>query len=95
MKQFVILGTDPLLNDIFDIIHAKGGTIHAIYQNMKEPPLKKGPSIKERIAKLDYSVEVYENLDSFRPSPEYVYVQGLNSVQKYKMIEELKAKFDI
>lgn len=95
MKQFVILGTDPLLNDIFDIIHAKGGTIHAIYQNMKEPPLKKGPSIKDRIAKLDYSVEVYENLDSFRPSPEYVYVQGLNSVQKYKMIEELKAKFDI
>lgn len=95
MKKYVILGTDSLLNDIFDIIHALGGKVHAIYQNMKEPPVKKGPTIKERITLLGYSVEVHENLESFAPKSGYSYVQGLNSVQKYKMIEELKAKFEI
>jgi len=95
MKKYVILGADSLLNDIFDIIHACGGKVMAIYQNMKEPPLKKGPSVKERISQLDYLVEFYENLDTFHPEPGFSYVQGLSSVQKYKMIEELKAKFDI
>lgn len=95
MKKYVIIGTDQLLNDIFDIIHASGGKVHAIYQNMQEPPIKKGPSIKERISRLAYPVELYENLDSFYPKPGFMYVQGLSSVQKYKMIEKLKTKFDI
>jgi sugar O-acyltransferase (sialic acid O-acetyltransferase NeuD family) len=95
MKKYVIIGADSMLNDIFDIIHDQGHKVSAIFQNMKEPPVKKGPTIKERIALLGYPVEVFENLDSFSPKPGYCYVQGLTSVQKYKMIEELKAKFEI
>jgi sugar O-acyltransferase (sialic acid O-acetyltransferase NeuD family) len=95
MKEYVIVGTDALLTDIFDIIHATGGKVAAVYQNMKPTPPKRGLSIQQRIDMLDYSVELYDSLETFSPTSGYTYIQGLNSVQKYKMIEELKERFDL
>jgi len=95
MDKYVIVGTDSMLNDIVDVIHALNGKVCAIYQNMKELPVRKGPTIKERIALLGYPVEVHDDLDSFSIKPGFKYVQGLNSVQKYKMIGELKSAFEI
>lgn len=95
MDKYVIVGADTLLNDICDVIHALGGKVCAVYQNMKELPVEKGLSIKKRVAMLGYPVELHGSLDGFSPEPGIKYVQGLNSVQKYKMIGELKSEHDI
>ncbi len=95
MKEYIIVGVDALLNDVFDTIHAIGGRVAAIYQNMPPPPPKRGPTIQQRIDLLGYPVEVHANLEAFRPASGYHYIQGLHSVYKYKMIEELKEQFDL
>ena len=95
MNKYVIIGVDILLNDLFDAIHAIGGKVFAIYQNVLPPPPRRGPTIRERVEMLDYQVELHDNLDPFKPTPGYKYIQGLNTVQKYRMIEELKQKFGL
>ena len=95
MQKYIIIGVDNLLNDYFDAIHEMGGKVAAIYQNMLPPPIRRGPTIRERIEMQSYDIELYDNLDSFDPTPGYKYIQGLNTVQKYRMIEKLKQDFDL
>lgn len=94
-NEYIIIGADHLLSDIFDLIHANNGRVSAVYLNMPPRTPKHGPTIRERIEMVDYPVECHESLDTFVPAPGVSYVQGLHSVQKYRMIETLKKKHDI
>lgn len=95
MKKYVIIGVDGLLNDICDVIHALGHQVSAVFQNMPERRVAKTLTISERIELLGYPVELHTSLDDFSFNPELHYIQALNSPHKYKMVEQLKADYDI
>jgi len=84
------------LSDLFDLIHSTNGRVAKIYQNVTETRYERVLTLKERIDLLGYDVEVYPSLDSFvQPAEEVGYVLGCLTVQKYKLIEELKKRFAI
>jgi sugar O-acyltransferase (sialic acid O-acetyltransferase NeuD family) len=95
MDKYIIVGVDTMLNDICDVIHAHGGKVAAVFQNMPEGEVKRGPTIARRVEMLGYPVDLHDSLDKFSIEKGYKYVQGLNSVQKYKMVEALQAEHDI
>ena len=95
MDKYVIVGVDAMFNDLCDVIHLLGGQVVDVYQNFPENPDAIGPSISERIQLLGYSCKLHENLNNFQVNPNYFYIQGLSSVKKYKMIEQLKAEHKI
>lgn len=92
---YVIIGVDNLLSDYFDAIHEMGGKVAAIYQNMLPPSPPRGPTIRERVKMQPYRIELYDRIESLNPPPNHRYVQGLNTVQKYRMIEALKQEFGL
>jgi sugar O-acyltransferase (sialic acid O-acetyltransferase NeuD family) len=95
MKKYIIFGGGNFLSDIFDLIHADHGTVYKIYLNFPETRQEGRMTLKQRISLLDYDVEMYESLNSFEPEYGCNYVIGFVTVQKYRLIEELKRKFGI
>ena len=96
MSKYIILGADNLLlTDYFDAIHALGGQVEAVYQNMPLSPPKRGLSIPDRIAQLSYPVDHFESLDGFEPKPGIRYVLGLATPKKYAMVEAIKQQHDL
>lgn len=95
MKEYIIIGADMLLSDTFDLIHALGGKVAAVYLNMEVPIPKRGPTVLERIEEQDYPIEVHHSLDHFQPSDDFLYVQGLHSPKKHTMINQLKEQFGL
>ena len=96
MNKYVIFGTGAFLSDLFDLIHSNNGRVIKIYQNMKEVLHDRVICLQDRINLLGYDVEVHNSLDSFGvPSEDVFFVIGCLTVQKYKLIEELKQRFAI
>jgi sugar O-acyltransferase (sialic acid O-acetyltransferase NeuD family) len=91
-KRYVIFGGGEFLSDIFELVHANGGIVHQIYQNVKEVRRERRLSVLERVGLLPYSVEVRQSLDKFVPEGGRSYVLGFVSPQKSVLVEELKAK---
>jgi len=91
LKKYIIFGAGAFLSDLFDLIHMNNGRVSQIYQNVKETTDDRVISLRERVNLLDYEVEVHPSLESFvKPDEEVSYVIGCLTVQKYKLVEELK-----
>lgn len=95
MKKYIIFGTSAYLSDIFDLIHSQNGIIKKIFQNVPETIRERELTIKQRISLLEYKVDLYDSLETFEPEKNCEYVLGFPSVQKYKLINELKEKYGI
>jgi sugar O-acyltransferase (sialic acid O-acetyltransferase NeuD family) len=95
MKDFVVFGIGNYLSDIIDIIHAVGGRVHAIFQNMPEVVAERTISLRERLSYLPYDVRVHPSLDAFEPKKGYEYALGCTVVQKYRLVKEVKDRYNV
>ncbi|MFC1593951.1 DapH/DapD/GlmU-related protein [Candidatus Omnitrophota bacterium] len=95
MRKFIIFGVSDFLSDIFDLIHAHNGTVVKIFQNIETPSKERSLPIEKRIELLGYNVELHKELDAFQPEEGYEYVLGCTTVEKYRLVEELKKKHGI
>lgn len=95
MEKYVVLGAGGYLSDIIDIIHANNGEIVKVFKNIPEKIKKNSISISERLSYLSYKVELYDSMDEFNYSPEFKYILGFTTVQKYRFIEYLKSKYNL
>lgn len=95
MKKFIIFGAGGFISCIFDLIHAQDGKVYKIYQNVPEI-IKEGKlSLQDRVNLLGYNVEIFDSLNSFQLEDNCHYVLGFVTVQKYKLVSELKEKYGI
>jgi sugar O-acyltransferase (sialic acid O-acetyltransferase NeuD family) len=92
VTNFIIFGIGNYLSDIIDIIHAVGGKVQKIFQNMPEIVPERTISLKERLSYLPYDVTVYPSLDAFEPEKGYEYALGCTVVQKFGLIEQVKKR---
>jgi sugar O-acyltransferase (sialic acid O-acetyltransferase NeuD family) len=95
VKNFIIFGIGHFLSDIFDIIHAADGRVYKIYMNMPEIFLERTIPLSRRLSYLPYPVEVFDSLDHFTPEEGCEYAIGCTVVQKYRLIESVKSRYDI
>jgi sugar O-acyltransferase (sialic acid O-acetyltransferase NeuD family) len=95
MKKYIIFGVSEYLSDIFDIIHSNNGKVYKIYQNMAEVKKERSAGLRERLAVLGYDVAVYDSLDAFEPEGDCLHAVGTPSIQKYRLIEELKMRYSL
>ena len=95
MKKYIVLGVSNFLSSIFDVIHAQGGKVSKIYQNVPELKEKSGYTSQRRIGLLEYPVEFFDTMKSFTKEEGYEYVLGFITVHKYRFINELKEKYEI
>jgi len=95
MKKYIIFGVSPFLSDIIDIIHANGGRVAKIFLNMPEVQRERTMSFRDRLALLDYKVEVHEDLSAFKPQKGFLYSLGTPTPHKKTLVEELKAKHSL
>jgi len=95
MKKYIVIGAGAYLNDIFDIIHANDGRVVKIFQNVPEEQRDRVPPVAERIAKLEYAVEVHDTLDVFKPEDGFEYVLGCITPRKHALVSVLKKKYKI
>lgn len=106
MKKYVMFGHNNLFGDLVEIIHANGGVLTKIIQNMPEPSYPNRPTLKERLASLQdsehnpdninqsYPIEVLP-LKDFSPEPDEVYLMGFIGFRMDSLRQELLAKFQI
>ena len=94
-KKYIVFGGGAFFSDLFDLIHANGGKVYKIYQNIPEIKHERVLSFKERIALLGYKVESFDSLDAFSPERGVEYVIGCITVQKYVLIRGLKEKYNL
>ena len=95
MKGFIIFGIGSYLSDIFDIIHAAGGKVHKIFQNLPETVPDRTIPLRERLSYLPYAVEVFDSLDPFEPEEGCEYALGCTVVQKKMLVQQVKEKYGI
>jgi sugar O-acyltransferase (sialic acid O-acetyltransferase NeuD family) len=95
MKKYVIFGGGAFLSDVFDLIHSVNGTVYKIYLNLPETDRKGEIGLKQRVSYLNYDVGIHESLATFEPEDGCHYVVGCITVQKYRLVEELKREFGI
>jgi sugar O-acyltransferase (sialic acid O-acetyltransferase NeuD family) len=95
VKDFIIFGIGNYLSDIFDIIHAVGGRVHSIFQNMPEVVAERTISLAQRLSYLPYEVAVHPSLDAFEPKEGYEYALGCTVVRKYGLVEQVKARHNV
>jgi len=95
MKRYVVFGTGNYLNEVFDLIHANNGKVAKLYQNVSDIYRERDISTKERVSLLGYDIDMYNSLDTFKPEKNCEYVIGCVTVQKYRLIEDLKEKYGI
>ena len=74
MDGWMIFGFGNYLSDIFDIIHANGGKVKAIVNNI-EPTEQQRHNLERRLTLLGYHVPVVELAD-FRPQEGKKYFYG-------------------
>lgn len=97
MKRFVMFGHSQLLGDIVDIIHANGGTLSKIVQNMPEVLHPRRRSLQERIESLGrsgYNIEV-QSIDEFVPSDDEHYLIGFTGFKIEPLRKRVAAQFGI
>lgn len=92
MDQWVIFGYGHYLSDVFDIIHANGGRVKSIINNIT-PTEEQEKDLKRRILLLGYNVPVTE-LVNFRPGSEEKYCYGFLNGRE-KLVESIKASYKI
>lgn len=94
-RKFVVFGAGTFISDIFDLIHASGGRVHQLIQNVPEVRSDRTMDLKERLTLLDYEVEVHDSLDAFVPQEEYAHVLGFLAVRKFRLVEQLKRDYGL
>ena len=95
VEKYIIFGGGDFISDVFDLIHAVNGRVYKIYLNFPEPEREHPPGLKQRVSFLGYDVAIHESLDSFEPETGCKYVTCVPSVQKYRLIEDLKRDWEI
>ena len=95
MRKFIMFGVSVIMSDITECIHANGGRLHKIYLNMPEIEGERTLNYRQRLALLDYDVEVIEGLGAFAPEDGCEYTLGTTTVYKHLIVEEIKKKHDI
>ncbi len=95
MKKYIIFVQSENLSNLFDIIHANGGQVYKIYQNMPEIKRERAIGLKERVALLGYDVKVYDSLPAFEPEEGCLYTIGPTTPVKCRLIEELKSRHSL
>lgn len=92
MDQWVIFGFGDYISDIFDIIHANGGTVKAVIDH---PSLRQAEpeNLERRISRLSYPVPVIP-LPDFRPIEGDRYMYGFLNTRD-QVLEDLEKTYDI
>lgn len=106
MKKYVMFGHNNLFGDLVEIIHANGGVLTKIIQNVPEPSYPNRPTLKERLASLQdpesnpyqinqsYPIEVLP-LEQFSPEPNEYYLMGFTGFKIDSLRQKLQTKFPI
>ena len=94
-RAFVIFGASSFLGDLFDIIHAVGGRVSRLYQNVPEVRRERVVPLSGRMARLGYGVEVFDSLDSFQRQEGEEYVLGCTTVLKYALVGTLRDRYGL
>lgn len=106
MKKYVMIGHNHLFGDLIEIIHANGGLLQKIVQNIPEPVHPNRPSLQERLARLQdpnfnreginqfYPIAI-ESLETFVPQENECYVIGFTGFKQANLRRDLESKFGI
>ena len=94
-EKYVLFGVSGFLSDIIDVIHANDGRVTALYMNMPEVKRDHMMGLRERLALLDYPVDVHESLESFEPQPDVRYALGTPAPHRHRLVEELKKTYSL
>jgi sugar O-acyltransferase (sialic acid O-acetyltransferase NeuD family) len=103
MKPFVMFGTHPLFGDYADAIHACGGFVSRIVQNVPEPPRAAGQRLEDRLAryhawldqqKIRHRVQLVA-LEDFAPREDEAYLFGFRGPKLLPLRDHLKERFQL
>lgn len=101
--QFVMFGFSALFGDYADIIHAAGGRLKTVVQNVSDPTPEGQKSFEDRVAEYDQWLAENElgrplsivALEDFDPEPDEHYVLGFGGRHQQRLLSELESRFDI
>lgn len=106
MKRYVMFGHGHLFGDLLEIVHANGGVLTQVVQNIPEVPHPTRPLLRERLERLRDSgwnpsnvnrgVEVRViSLDDFVPEPGEHYLVGFKGIGIEPLADSLRRRFGI
>lgn len=95
-KDFIIFGFSHFFGDIFDCINSVGGRLKAIVLNVPETPIPGRQTLRERLDRLSYPVDVLD-IEKFRPrGPRFErYVIGFSMKRMVPLLCLLQNKFSV
>lgn len=103
MTEYVMFGTHPFFGDYVDAIHAAGGILTRVVQNMEEPPRPPGQRFADQLDRYqawlsgrgsDHAVEVVP-LDRFVPRDGERYLFGFRGLKLLPLRDRLLADFGL
>jgi sugar O-acyltransferase (sialic acid O-acetyltransferase NeuD family) len=89
-----MFGAGDLFGDLVDIVHFSGGRLRKVVLNVPDIEKEGRLSIRERIARMPYEVEIV-SLEEFTPSEGEKFFIGFKSYQMIPLRSHLKEKFSI
>ncbi|PSF35391.1 hypothetical protein C7H19_16545 [Aphanothece hegewaldii CCALA 016] len=104
VKQYVMFGHNHLFGDWLEIIHATGGILKKVVQNIPESSDINRLSLKQRIERLqdpqfnphhvnqDKPIEI-QFLENFKPEADEYYLMGFTGFKKATLEKQLVEKF--
>jgi sugar O-acyltransferase (sialic acid O-acetyltransferase NeuD family) len=106
MKKYVMFGHNNLFGDLVEIIHANGGILTKIFQNIPEPLYPNRPTLSQRLHYLQNStlnpaginqffpIQV-ESLDCFTPEVDEYYPMGFTGFKMDSLKKQLQSQFSL
>lgn len=89
-----MFGFSHFFGDIVDLLEDRHDQLARVVVNVPEEVIPGRPTLKERIERLSYPVEII-SLDEFRPIPGECHVIGFPGRKMAPLVDKLKEKFNI
>jgi len=103
MKPHVMFGVHPLFGDYVDAIHANGGYLARVIQNVEEPQRPLGERFADCLARYHTWLQAnghttavrVERLDRYRPDPAETPLLGFRGLKVLPLVNHLREEFGL
>jgi len=99
MTPYVMFGHNRLVGDLADIVHANGGVLTTVVQNMEEERVAGRISLAERLEIIaglqDGQRPQVVPLEAFRPAPGERYLVGFTGYRMQPLLEWIAERFGL
>jgi sugar O-acyltransferase (sialic acid O-acetyltransferase NeuD family) len=97
--SYIMFGHNRLVGDFTELIHACGGELHTVVQNIPEERIAGSPTLAERLPRIaamqDGRMPRVIWLDDFAPLEDALYLIGFTGYRMQPLLEQLNGKFSL